>query len=268
MNINKIKQEINFKNLFERNITSISVKEENKFENFSFQHWSHYFDYLIPLKIYNPNTIKLLNYILNFKHYIWMNDHGLGGILAENDTGIVVNHANDYFILFSKQWPYSKNGSSQTVPSIQIVIDFIKGRLSSAIKEYLKLNSTIKIVQFKDLDNPDKTLTFERYYLEILYSFFKDNNLSKKFTEEQINEVIGHDLKNQFLLCSMEVFRQEIIKIEDEKEKSKNSLICERDILIEEIRKKYKNKINKSNKLYEDKIKDIQNQIQEFLKQN
>lgn len=264
MNINKIKQKINFKNLFEKNITSISIKEENKFENFSFQHWSHYFDYLIPLKIYNQNTIKLLNYILNFKHSIWMNDQGHGGILAENNTGIVVNPTNDYFILFSKQWPNDLLGG----PSIKIVIDFIKGRLSSAIKEYLKLNNTIKIIQFKDLDNPDKTLTFERYYLEILYSFFKNDNLSKKFTEEQINEVIGQDLKNQFLLSSMEVFRQEIIKIEEEKEKVENSLICERDILAKKIWKKYKNKINQNNKLYENKIKDIQKQIQEFLKQN
>lgn len=264
MNINKIKQKINFNNLFEKNITSISIKEENKFENFSFQHWSRYFDYLIPLKIYNQNTIKLLNYILNFKHSIWMNDQGSGGILAENNTGIVVNPTNDYFILFSKQWPIDLLGG----PSIKIVIDFIKGRLSSAIKEYLKLNNTIKIIRFKDLDNPDKTLTFERYYLEILYSFFKNDNLSKKFTEEQINEVIGQDLKNQFLLSTMEVFRQEIIKIEDEKEKVENSLICERDILIKEIMEKYKNKINQNNKLYEKELKDIQKQIQEFLKQN
>lgn len=126
----------------------------------------------------------------------------------------------------------------------------------------------LKKIQFKDLDHPDTILTFEKYYLDILYNFFKDENLSKKFTEEQINEVIGQDPKNQFVLNAMEVFRQEMLKIEKEKEKTINSLIHERGAEFDKIREKYNNKIDKTNEFYENERKNIQNQIQEFLKQN
>ena len=265
MNINTVDQKINFKNLYEKNITNISIDEENKFENFSYKNWSHAFYYLIPLKIYNSNTIKLLNYIINYKHSMWLKDMCTGGILVEKNTGIIVNHTNDYFIFFYKQWPYSKDCLSIDPPSIQKVFNFIKRSLSLAIKEFLKLNN---VIQFKDLDDPDKMLTFEKYYLEILYSFFKDENLSKKFTEAQINEVIGQDSKDQFFLSAMEVFREEVLKVEKEREKSINSLVHEREMEFDKIREKYNNKIDKINEFYENEIKNIQNQIQEFLKQN
>ena len=92
--------------------------------------------------------------------------------------------------------------------------------------------------------------------------------MKNKFTEKQINEVIGEDPKNQFLLSAIEVFRQEIMKLEDEKESLNRAIMTEREILIEEIRKKYKKKIDDNTKIYEDKIKDIQNQMQDFLRQN
>ena len=263
-----VKQKINFKNLDEKNITNISIEEESKFESFSYKNWSHAFYYLIPLKIYNSNTIKLLNYVINFKHSEYLKDMCTGGILVEKNTGIVVNHTNDYFIFFYKQWPYSKDGISIDPPPIQYVVNFIKGRLSTAIKEFLKANETIKKIQFKDLDHPDTILTFEKYYLDILYNFFKDENLSKKFTEAQINEVIGQDSKNQFFLSAMEVFREEVLKVEKERKKSIDSLVHEREMEFDKIREKYNNKIDKINEFYENEIKNIQNQIQEFLKQN
>ena len=268
MNINTVDQKINFKNLYEKNITNISIEEESNFKNFSYKNWSHTFDYLIPLKIYNSNTIKLLNYIINYKHSMWLKDMCTGGILVEKNTGIVVNHTNDYFIFFYKQWPYSKDGISIDPPPIQYVVNFIKGRLSTAIKEFLKANETIKKIQFKDLDDPDKMLTFEKYYLEVLYSFFKDENLSKKFNEAQINEVIGQDSKNQFFLSAMEVFREEVLKVEKERKKSIDSLVHEREKEFDKIREKYNNKIDKINEFYENEIKNIQNQIQELMKQN
>jgi len=260
--------EINFPNLREKVITSISIKDENEYKNFHKEHYSHCISYLIPLKIYNSNTMKLLNYIINFKGSLRFNDEGNGGILADDKTGIVINHANEYFIHFDKQYPYIKHGIVTEIPTVQSAIEFIKGRLASAIKEYLKFNNTIKIIQFKDLESPDKTLKFEKYYLDILYTFFKDVNLKTKFTEKQINEVIGKEPKNQFLLSAIEVFRQEILKLEEEKEKSFSALITEREALIEEIRQKYRKKIDDNNKMYEDKIKDIQNQIKDFLRQN
>ena len=262
--------EINFPNLREKVITNISIKDENEYKNFHKVPWdgAHYIHYLIPLKIYNSNTIKLLNYIINFKSALWVNDAGNGGSLAEDTTGIVINHANEYFIRFDKNYPCTKHGKYVEVPPVQSAIEFIKGRLASAIKEYLKLYSTIKIIQFKDPNSPDKILSFEKYYLDILYNFFKDVNLKNKFTEKQINEVIGEDPKNQFLLSAIEVFRQEIMKIEEEKLNSNHILMTEREILIEEIRKKYKKKIDDNTKIYDDKIKDIQNQIRDFLRQN
>ena len=74
--------------------------------------------------------------------------------------------------------------------------------------------------------------------------------------------------KNQFVLNAMEVFRQEMLKIEKEKEKTINSLIHEQEAEFDKIREKYNNKIDKINEFYENEIKNIQNQIQEFLKQN
>lgn len=210
----------------------------------------------------------MLNYIINYKHSMWLRGECSGGILTEKNTGIIVNHANDYFIYFYKQWPYQKNCISIDPPSIQYVVKYIKGRLAAAIKEYLEANDTIEKIQFKDLDYSDTTLTFKRYYLEILYSFFKDERLSKKFTEAQVNEAIGQDSKNQFLLNAMEVFRQEILKVEKEKEKILNSLVHERETEFDKIREKYNNKIDETNKFYDNEIKNIQNQIQELMKQN
>ena len=272
MNIALTKMEINFPKWYEKVITSISIKDENEYKNFHKEHYSHCISYLIPLKIYNSNTMKLLNYIINFKGYSWFNNGvgGIlnGGILTDIKTGIVINHANEYFIHFDKKYPYTKQGTIVEIPTVQSAIEFIKGRLASVIKEYLKLHSTIKIIQFKDPEYSDKTLRFEKYYLDILYNFFKDVNLKNKFTEKQINEVIGEDPKNQFLLSAIEVFRQEIMKLEDEKESLNRAIMTEREILIEEIRKKYKKKIDDNTKIYEDKIKDIQNQMQDFLRQN
>lgn len=260
--------EINFHNLHEKVITSISIKEENEYKNFHKEHYSHRISYLIPLKIYNSNTIKLLNYIINFKRSLWFNNGGNGGILVEDKTGIVINHANEYFIHYDKQYPYTKHGTLAEIPTIQSAIEFIKGRLASAIKEYLKLHGTIKIIQFKDPESPDKTLSFEKYYLDILYNLFKDINFKNKFTENHINEVIGEDPKNQFLLSAIEVFRQEIMKLEEEKEHSNRAIMTERAAVMNHIQKKYRKKIDDNTKIYEDKIKEIQNQIQEFLKQN
>ena len=83
MNINTVDQKINFKNLYEKNITHIFIKEESKFEGFSYKNWSYAFYYLIPLKIYNSNTIKLLNYVINFKHSEFLKGIGPGGILTK-----------------------------------------------------------------------------------------------------------------------------------------------------------------------------------------
>lgn len=268
MNIMLANTAINFPNLREKIITLISIKDENEYKNFHKEHYSHCISYLIPLKIYNSNTIKLLNYIINFKGSLWLNDEGNGGILAEDKTGIVINHVDEYFIHFDKRYPYTKHGTVTEMPTVQSAIEFIKRRLASAIKEYLKLHSTIKIIQFKDPKSPDKTLSFEKYYLDILYNFFKDANLKNKFDEKHINKVIGEDPKNQFLLSAIEVFRQEIMKIEEEKLISNHMLMTEREILIEEIQKKYRKKIDDNTKIYDDKIKDIQNQIKDFLKQN
>jgi hypothetical protein len=58
------------------------------------------------------------------------------------------------------------------------------------------------------------------------------------------------------------------MKIEEEKLNSNHMLMTEREILIEEIRKKYREKIDNNTKIYEDKIKEIQNQIQDFLRKN
>ena len=90
--------------------------------------------------------------------------------------------------------------------------------------------------------------------------------MKNKFTEEQINDVIGEDPKNQFLLSEIEIFRQEILKIEEDKEESNLVLLVEMNDLMDEIRKKYQKKIDDNTKIYEDKIKDIQNQIKRFLK--
>jgi hypothetical protein len=199
---------------------------------------------------------------------MWINDDGNGGILADDKTGIVINHANEYFIHFDKQYPYTKHGTVTEIPTVQSAIEFIKGRLASAIKEYLKIHNTIKIIQFKDPESPDKTLSFEKYYLDILYNFFKDINLKNKFDVRHINKVIGEDPKNQFLLSAIEVFRQEIMKIEEEKEKSNHEIMTERAMVMNEIQKKYREKIDNNTKIYDDKIKEIQNQIQDFLRQN
>jgi hypothetical protein len=268
MNISKSYAEINFPNLHEKIITIISIKDENEYKNFHKEHYQHCISYLIPLKIYNSNTMKLLNYIINFKQSLWFNDGGNGGILVDDSTGIVMNHANEYFIHYDKQYPYTKHGTASEIPTIQSAIEFIKKRLASAIKEFLKLHSTIKIIQFKDPESPDKTLYFEKYYLDILYNFFKDNNLKNFFTEKQINEVIGENPKNQFLLSAIEVFRQEIMKIEEEKEKSNHEIMTERAMVMNEIQKKYRQKIDDNTKIYDDKIKEIQNQIKDFLIKN
>lgn len=268
MNILMTDMEINFPNLREKVITNISIKDENEYKNFHKEHYSHCISYLIPLKIYNSITMKLLNYIINFKQSLWFNDGGNGGILTDIKTGIVINHANEYFIHYDKQYPYTKHGTLAEIPTVQSAIEFIKGRVASAIKEYLKLHGTIKIIQFKDPESPDKTLSFEKYYLDILYNFFKDVNLKNKFTEKQINEVIGENPKNQFLLSAIEVFRQEIMKIEEEKEKSNHEIMTERAMVMNEIQKKYREKIDNNTKIYDDKIKEIQNQIQDFLRQN
>ena len=37
MNINTVNQKINFKNLYEKNITNISIEEESNFKNFSYK---------------------------------------------------------------------------------------------------------------------------------------------------------------------------------------------------------------------------------------
>jgi hypothetical protein len=58
------------------------------------------------------------------------------------------------------------------------------------------------------------------------------------------------------------------MKIEEEKLNSNHMLMTEREILIEEIRKEYRKRIDDNTKIYDDKIKDIQNQIKDFLKQN
>jgi hypothetical protein len=39
-------------------------------------------------------------------------------------------------------------------------------------------------------------------------------------------------------------------------------------MVMNEIQKKYREKIDNNTKIYDDKIKEIQNQIQDFLRQN
>lgn len=247
---------INFGGYREKAVSTISINDEEYYKNSD-----KLSDNIVPLKIYNPNTIQLLNYIINFKGYMHMFNKGCGGTIVDFRTGIAVNRLNEYFIHFPLRTEEQRSNGHAT--------KFIFDKLATAIKEYLKVNSTISTILIKDHNDYNNWLKFDKVYLDVLYDFLRGKDLKKKFTEEQINDVIGSDCsKDQFLINALEVFKNEIKRVENEKERSNLSLLEEKSAMIDQINQQYQQKINDNNEKYHNKIKDIQNQIRNFLNEN
>lgn len=259
-------QGINF-DIYEKVIDPIKNSEEEYFQNYEHRDWGRCYSYLIPIRIYNKDTQKLLNYIINYKYVLSCHNESQGGIFFEPSTRFCKNYVGDFFIYFKKSYPYSKAGKSVNTPSVSEAIKFIEGRLAAAIKEFLNHNNN-KIIGFKDIDNPTTVLKFDRYYVELLHSFFKKENLSKKFTKDQIKNVIGEKLDNQLLISALDVYKNEISKLEKEQKYTEEKISEKYREKVFVLNQELNEKKAQNKRFYQKKIDEIQAQINEMLKNN
>lgn len=273
-----------------RNIKFLSVEEERKFENNAKVHNSRNgeTESVKFLNIFSEKSANLLNEVINWrigscetKARVWgtpdEKDLKGGGLFVKCKAEIVITSIGEVALKFKETMREDIKKYLRVAAGVDEQNKAIKDKLANELKKFWNAYSksinmqggTFKIKFMDQNGSVEKEFEYCETDYRVLYEVLKGRNIDKlkmKYSQSKWDEMIGKKLEDQFILTAIETIQNEIAKIaatrDNDIKAAEEAYRSESNALWE------KNKKNKERIENEatDKIKNLQNQINEMMK--
>ena len=272
----------------EREIKFLSVEEERKFENNNVTSSSYgsIHESVTYLGIYSEKAATLLNEVINWRiktcstkankeYYNGVDSLKGGGLFVKCNAEVVISSIGEVCLKFKEAYgEYIKKyirAASARAEINKAIKDKIANELKKfwmAYSKYLKDHDGVIKIKRTDRNGDDVAYEYRETDYRILYEVLKgrdENKLKAKYDQVKWDEMIGKKVEDQFVISAIETIQNEIAKIAETRDNDLKN--AEAEYRAESNRLWTKNKENKERITNEamEKIKELQNQINEMM---
>ena len=273
----------------QREVKFFSVEEERKFENNKVVSSSYgsLRESVTYLGVYSEKAATLLNEVINWrigtcstkaskKYYNGVDSLKGGGLFVKCNCEVVISSIGEVGLKFKEAYGEYIKKYIRTVSARAEINKAIKDKIANELKKfwtayskYLKDHDGVIKIKRTDRNGDDVTYEYRETDYRVLYEFLKGRNVDKlkaKYDQVKWDEMIGKKVEDQFVISAIETIQNEIAKIAETRDNDLKN--AEAEYRAESNRLWTKNKENKKRIENEamEKIKELQNQINEMMK--
>jgi hypothetical protein len=219
---------------------------------------------LLATGIYSERTAHLLNYIFNHKRWtsaVW-DFHQGGGFIVDCGTTVRIGKFNEVcFDMTVKYIDFPRH-----CKTLCVVKPKIYKMVKSAIKDYMKfafIKENIKVKKEID-DNGYIIKNVSIYELKVVIDYFNWQDVRKSYSPELIDKVFGKKTENQFAISATEVIENQIKELIEERKAKIDENSARFSKVRDWISKKWRDAEAKIKDEYNEKIKELEDQIKEM----
>lgn len=273
----------------QREIKFLSVEEERKFENNNVvsSNYGSIHESVTYLGVHSEKAATLLNEVINCRirtcktkfNKEYYNDVDVlrgGGLFVKCNAEVVISSIGEVGLKFKEAYGKNIKKYIRAVSAPAEINKAIKDKIANELKKFwMAYSKYLKehdgVLKFKRTNRNGDDVTYE--YCEtdyrILYEVLKGRNVDKlkaKYDQVKWDEMIGKKVEDQFAISAIETIQNEIVKIAETRDNDLKN--AEAEYRAESNRLWTKNKENKERIANEamEKIKELQNQINEMMK--
>ena len=273
----------------EREIKFLSVEEERKFENNNIASSSYgsIHESVTYLGIHSEKAATLLNEVINWRirtcntkankeYYNGVDSLKGGGLFVKCNAEVVISSIGEVGLKFKEAYGEYIKKYIRAVSARAEINKAIKDKIANELKKfwtayskYLKDHDGVIKIKRTDRNGDDITYEYRETDYRVLYEFLKGRNVDKlkaKYDQMKWDEMIGKKVEDQFVISAIETIQNEIAKIAETRDNDLKN--AEAEYRAESNRLWTKNRENKERITNEatEKIKELQNQINEMMK--
>ena len=273
----------------EREIKFLSVEEERKFENNNVASSSYVsiHESVTYLGIHSEKAATLLNEVINWRirtcspkaserYCDGVDSLKGGGLFVKCNAEVVISSIGEVGLKFKEAYGEYIKKYIRAVSAPAEINKAIKDKIANELKKfwtayskYLKDHDGVIKIKRTDRNGDDVTYEYRETDYRVLYEFLKGRNVDKlkaKYDQMKWDEMIGKKVEDQFVISAIETIQNEIAKIAETRDNDLKN--AEAEYRAESNRLWTKNKENKERIANEatEKIKELQNQINEMMK--
>lgn len=281
----KRKQNMNL----QREIKFFSVEEERKFENNNVvsSNYGSFYESVTYLGVHSKKAATLLNEVINWRirtlaakagkeYYDGVDSLKGGGLFVKCNCEVVISSIGEVGLKFKETYGKYIKRYIRAVSAPAEINKAIKDKIANELKKfwmayskYLKEHDGVFKFKRTNRNGDDVAYEYRETDYRILYEVLKGRNVDKlkaKYDQVKWDEMIGKKVEDQFVISAIETIQNEIVKIAETRDNDLNN--AEAEYRAEFNRLWTKNKENKERIANEamEKIKNLQNQINEMIK--
>ena len=156
------------------------------------------------------------------------------------------------------------------------MVKAIKDKIANELKKfwqyysrYINSHNGIIRLNLKKSDNTENVFEYCEDDYRILYEVLKGRNINKlkaKYGQTRWDEMIGENLKDQFIITAIKTIHNEILKIAKTRDNDINAAEEDCRQKCNELWNNFRENRERIKNEADDKIKNLQNQINEMMK--
>ena len=272
----------------QREIKFLSVEEERKFENNNVASSSYVtiHESVTYLGIHSEKAATLLNEVINWRirtcspkaserYCDGVDSLKGGGLFVKCNAEVVISSIGEVGLKFKEAYGEYIKKYIRTVSARAEINKAIKDKIANELKKfwtayskYLKDHNGVIKFTFIDRNRDGVEYEYRETDYRILYEVLKGRDVDKlkaKYVQVKWDEMIGKKVEDQFVISAIETIQNEIAKIAETRDNDLKN--AEAEYRAESNRLWTKNKENKKRIENEamEKIKELQNQINEMM---
>ena len=272
----------------QREIKFLSVEEERKFENNNVASSSYVsiHESVTYLGIYSEKAATLLNEVINWRirtcspkvserYCDGVDSLKGGGLFVKCNAEVVISSIGEVGLKFKEAYGEYIKKYIRAVSARAEINKAIKDKIANELKKfwtayskYLKDHNGVIKFTFIDRNRDGVAYEYRETDYRILYEVLKGRDVDKlkaKYVQVKWDEMIGKKVEDQFVISAIETIQNEIAKIAETRDNDLKN--AEAEYRAESNRLWTKNKENKKRIENEamEKIKELQNQINEMM---
>ena len=273
----------------QREIKFLSVEEERKFENNNVASSSYVsiHESVTYLGIHSEKAATLLNEVINWRirtcspkvserYCDGVDSLKGGGLFVKCNAEVVISSIGEVGLKFKEAYGEYIKKYIRAVSARAEINKAIKDKIANELKKfwtayskYLKDHNGVIKFTFIDRNRDGVEYEYRETDYRILYEVLKGRDVDKlkaKYDQVKWDEMIGKKVEDQFVISAIETIQNEIAKIAETRDNDLKN--AEAEYRAESNRLWTKNKENKERIANEatEKIKELQNQINEMMK--
>lgn len=219
---------------------------------------------LLATEIYSERTAHLLNYIFNYKRWKsgkWDFQQG-GEFIVDCGTTVMIRRLNE--VCFHMSIKYID--FPLDCENLCVVKPKIYKNVKAAIKDYMNFEFINKKINVKkEIDDNGfiiKDVSIDE--LKALINYFDGIDVKEFYSLELIDKLLGKKTENQFVISMADAIENQIKKLIEERRAKVNENSIHYSTLRDEILAKWRFADAKIIEKYDEKIKELEDQIKEM----